>query len=363
MKRIFLTFSLLIMCLSSWALSLVFSPSTLDVNQISTFSFDPYNPPAQPLLTHAILTNDNVQQHVEMQVVVKWNNIPLISEGNALFRTMQMLNPGQVLDLTNRDLISNQASDYFEVVRLEFNIMDMVDRFPTLKDAVLSGYFPDGNLQMMVYLRPAGSSVWQAPSTFTIRIRNAGAIFLNSPGALIGRRVPVVEHLPVSFIWNSVNTGFNDQKLVIREYPPNNPPRLNTIKNTGVEVYHSQMAENSGFSQYLPLNNGYYYAWMVYTEIFDQDNVHFGRPGANARKLESNWFVFRYMMDEGGDASPEDVQIMLNMLGNSTIKNLLSLGYTPTGEVISDGRTYRGQDALDILATLAGKELQVEVKD
>jgi hypothetical protein len=334
----------------------------LDVNQISTFSFDPYNPPAQPILANITLTNDNVAQQIEMQVVVQWNNIPILAEGNAILRS-RMLEPNETLFLTNRDLITEQASDLFSDVSINFDIMDMVDKFPTLKDAVLSGYFPDGNLQMIVSLKPIGATTWQTTSTFTIRVRNAGGIYLNSPGALIGRKVPVIEHLPVSFIWNSVNTGFNDHKLVIREYPANNPPRLSTIRSTGVEVYHSPLHENSGFSQYLPLNNGYYYAWMVYTELYDQDNIHLGRSGGHARKLESNWFVFRYMMDEGGDASPEDVQIMLNMLGNNALRNLFSLGYTPTGEVIFDGRTYKGQEALDLLAALAGKELKVEVKD
>lgn len=363
MKTTILFISLLLMCLSLNALSLVFTPSGIDVNQISTFSFDPYNSATQPILTNAILTNDNVEQFVQMQVVITWNGIQILEEGKARFRTAQALAPNQVLNLTNRDLISSDASNYFVEEELDFNISDMVDKYPTLKDAVLSGYFPDGTLQLKVSLRPDGSTTWQEPSIFTIRIRNAGGIYLTGPGALIGRQVPVIGHLPVSFFWNAVNTGFNDQRLVIREFPPNNPPRLSTVKSTGVEVYHSSGPEESGFSQYLPLNNGYYYAWMVYSDLYNQDNIHLGRNTGNSPKLESNWFVFRYMMEEGGEASPEDVQILLKMLGNSMLTNIFSQGYTPTGEVIFNGKSYWGQDAVNILGNLVGKELHVDITE
>jgi hypothetical protein len=42
---------------------------------------------------------------------------------------------------------------------------------------------------------------------------------------------------------------------------------------------------------------------------------------------------------------------------------ILLQGYRPTGEVILDGRSYKGQDAVDIIESLAGKEFQVEIKD
>jgi hypothetical protein len=41
----------------------------------------------------------------------------------------------------------------------------------------------------------------------------------------------------------------------------------------------------------------------------------------------------------------------------------MNLGYTPTGAVIFEGRTYTGQEALDILSSLVGKDLTVEIKD
>ncbi|MDD5536778.1 MAG: hypothetical protein PHS36_06345, partial [Candidatus Cloacimonetes bacterium] len=77
----------------------------------------------------------------------------------------------------------------------------------------------------------------------------------------------------------------------------------------------------------------------------------------------SSWFVFRYIADEGGDQSPEDVQAILTMLKNPALWNLINMGYTPTGEVIYEGRTYRGQDAIDILNSLIGKEIEVKVRD
>jgi hypothetical protein len=68
-------------------------------------------------------------------------------------------------------------------------------------------------------------------------------------------------------------------------------------------------------------------------------------------------------MDEGGDVSAEDLQLVLNMLEDPALSNIMNLGYTPTGAVIFEGRTYTGQEALDILSSLVGKDLTVEIKD
>jgi hypothetical protein len=364
MRRPILTIAFVLICLNAFSISIVFSPPQIEVNQLSTFSFDPISPDEQPILTNVSITNDNTAQQIMLQVEVLWNGQTIIGEGMAVFRS-RMMEPGETLFLTNRDLITEQAGDNFSVVNNDINIMDVVESFPTLEDAVLAGYFPDGSLQLLISVKADGAPDWQESSTFTIRIRNVGGIYLSSPGALIGQRVPELNHLPVSFIWNAVNTGFNPQKLVIREYPPNTPPRLSNILGTGTEIYHTPegLDESSGFSEYLPFNSGYYYAWQVYTTLFDENNPSQGRADKQLKKQESSWFVFRYVMDEGGDVTAEDLQLVLNMLEDPALSNIMNLGYTPTGAVIFEGRTYTGQEALDILSSLVGKDLTVEIKD
>lgn len=364
MKRILFIFALLLVVLNIWSLDLLFTPSGIQVNQLSTFSFDPVNPQSQPLLTTLRLTNDQMEQKVKLRVELSWNNNEIIGPNDAIFISIQNLAPGQVLQMSNRELITNTDNQYFKPDgSININIVDLIEDLATLEEAILSGYFPDGKMELKVSAWPELNPADVAYASFTITIRNAGAINLISPGALIGQNVPSLSDLPVSFIWNSVNTGFNTQTLVVREYPPNNPPSLSNIHSTGTEVFRSEGVVSSGFSEYLPLNGDYYYAWQVFTDRYDEYNPNVSRNGYQDNPYASSWFVFRYKADEGGDQSPEDVQAILTMLKNPALLNLINMGYTPTGEVIYEGRTYRGQDAIDILNSLIGKEIEVKVRD
>ncbi|MDD3282765.1 MAG: hypothetical protein PHY41_04745, partial [Candidatus Cloacimonetes bacterium] len=85
MKRILIIVAVLLVCLNMWAIDLRFNPPVIEVNQLSTFSFDPVAPESQPILTNLTITNDNVQQKIKLQVVVKWNNTPILDEGEAIF--------------------------------------------------------------------------------------------------------------------------------------------------------------------------------------------------------------------------------------------------------------------------------------
>ncbi|MCB5278792.1 MAG: hypothetical protein LHW59_04650 [Candidatus Cloacimonetes bacterium] len=365
MKRILIIVAVLLVCLNMWAIDLRFNPPVIEVNQLSTFSFDPVAPESQPILTNLTITNDNVPQKIKLQVVVKWNNTPILDEGEAIFISINELGSREVLLLSNRDLITEQSSQYFVEESVNIDFMDIIESISTLEEAVLSGYFPDGNLRLEVSVKPEEENNWTETALFTIRVRNAGGIFLASPGAQIGQKAPEVNDLPVSFIWNAVNTGFNEQHIVIREFPPNNPPSLSNINNSGTVVLQKEGVD-SGFSDYIPFNDGYYYAWQVYIPLYDETHYHAPAPdraGKIAKQQESPWFVFRYVMNADGSSSSEDIQAMLNVLQNSELLNLQGLGYSPTGEIIYDGRLYRGQDALDILSSLIGKQLTIKVID
>lgn len=368
MKRILIMISLAMFCLGlRAAVTASFSPKGLQLNHLSTFTFDPVSPHEQPILSHLTITNQGLPQKVKLQVVLKWNNIVLIQPGKAVFVTIEPMGTGQSIRLSNRHLISDSGSPDLDTDgNISIDVISVMRSHSSLEDAILSGYFPDGELQLEASVKGVNSANWEFTDILTIRIRNAGAIYPISPGAAMGQLPPKVKEIPVSFLWNAINTGFNEQQIVIKEFPPNNPPSISTVAQTGVEVYRSPEGVNtpSGFSDYIPFTNKYYYAWRVYTPIYDQVNLNvLDKTSSNGNFMASEWFVFRYMADDMDAPNSNDVLALLQILGNPNLLNILNMGLSPTGEVIFEGRRYTGQDAVDILGSLVGKEIQVELKE
>ena len=366
MKRILVIIGMALFCLGlGAAVSVTFDSALLNLNKLSTFTFDPVSPQEQPILTHLTVTNQGTSDKVIIQLVLKWNSNALIKPGQAVYRTRRPLDTNQSLYLSNRDLVSESSGvDLEPLGNVNINIINEIENFPTLEGAVLSGYFPDGELLLEASVRAEKSANWESIDTFRIRIRNAGAIYLSSPGKVIGQVAPIVKDIPVSFLWNSINTGFafNQQQIVIKEFPPNSAPSYSTVAQTGVEIYRRDA--DSGFSDYIPFSDKYYYAWRVYTPIHDQTNLQdVDKASSHGNFLASEWFVFRYLAEDMDGPNPDEIQAMLNVLGNSYLIHLLNMGYAPTGEVLLDGRRYTGQDAVDILASLSGKEIHVELRD
>lgn len=368
MKYLLIILSLAFLCFSlQAAVTARFSPREIQMNQMKTFTFDPVDPESQPILTQLTITNQAEPAHIKMQVVLRWNNNLIIQPNQAVFISREPLATGESLVLNNRDLIREQSSVYFEPEgNIFIDIIDVVENYPTLEEAVLSGYYPDGKMLLEVSVKAADAQNWENTATFSVTIRNAGAIYLSSPGKAIGDVPPVIDTTPVSFLWNAINTGFNTQSIVIKEFPPNASPSLSTVAQTGTVVYRTPEGIDaaSGFSEYIPFNNGYYYAWRVHTPLYNETNyIELDKTNSGASFVASDWFVFQFKVNDPDPVGSEEVQSMLNALGNSQLINLQNLGFTPTGEVIYEGRVYRGQDAIDIINSLMGKDIQVEIKD
>nr|MDK2850346.1 hypothetical protein [Candidatus Cloacimonadota bacterium] len=363
MKRRLIIVAFCISILSLGATNVSFSPQEIQLNRLSTLSFDPIRPESQPILTNATVTNGSEAQRIKMQVVLKWNNQTIIGPQELVSISKEVLSPHQSVILSNRDLITEHENIYFEPDGYtEIDIMDSIENYPTLEEAAISGYFPDGVLELELSVKGENSPNWESTGSFRIRIRNAGSIQLISPGRPIGQTPPNVSALPLSFFWNAVNTGFNDEQLVIREFAPYLPPQLSTVERSGTEVYHSETGVMSGFSDYIPFNDGYYYAWQVYVPLYDENNPLNQRSSAG-NSLKSRWFVFRFVEDMPSDRDGSDIQALLNQLENEDLLNLQNLGFTPTGEVIFEGKVYRGQDAIDLISNLLGKEIEVRIMD
>jgi hypothetical protein len=351
------------------ALSTSFIPTSVEVNAMSTISFDPNEPLSQPQLTTLKIESDLPAPKIDLKVVVYWSNNKLV-EANFESKDANwgnIMGNKRFVNMSNRHLISNEGHPDFLSKGGDISVEDVINANPTLKNAVLSGYFPDGNLELRIWVRPWQAGSWTEPGNstaiFTIKIRNAGAINLLSPGVAAGQTPPQISERPVSFQWNSVSTGFNKTGIVIREYPANNPPSYSNLENTG-NLFYQNDDVSSGFADFLAFNPGNYYAWQIRTNLYNEFNFNSTNTQGNNLNLKSNWFVFRFVNEsQNNSQDAADMQAQLNMLNNTILRNLISEGYTPVGTVIYEGRTYTGQDALDLLSALAGKELKIELRD
>lgn len=349
-----------------------FFPGSVEVNTMSTISFDPQEPLSQPQLTTLTITENQLPAgKIDLKVVVFWNNMKLVEAdfeswdenwGTLVGNTRQV-------QMSNRHLISEVGHpDFKNKGNNNISVDNVINANPTLKEAVLAGYFPDGNLELRIWVRNWQAGAWENPSgspaVFTIKIRNAGAINLISPGVAVGITPPQISQRPISFQWNSVSTGFNKSSIVIKEYPANNPPSVNNIESTG-NVFYSNTDVTSGFSDFLSFNPGNYYAWQIKTTLFNEHVPNTGNKNpALQPEVKSNWYVFRYVLEsQNTNEAASEMQAQLNMLNNSALRGILAQGYTLVGTVIFEGRTYSGQDALDILSGLAGKDIQVQLRD
>lgn len=365
-------FVLLLIPLAGFAQSFttVFNPSQITVNTMSITSFDPDDPEAQPLLSMLTVNYNGIPKpRLDIKVRVVWNNIKLVE---ADFESIIGANPETMYPVvfSSRQLISNEGHPDFMQKPGSMDIsMDEIIDSPTFGDAVLAGYFPDGDLEIRIWVREYSSAPWTEPETsegdarFTIRIRNAGNITLLAPGVTIGQNPPAVSGAPLSFYWNALNTGFNEFELSIREYPQSQIPTVNNVESTGYLMYQTPAGsgESSGFAEYLAFSPGKYYAWRVKTKLYTEFTP--GRARATSPILTSNWNVFQYVDESNASSGVSELQALLNLLGNNELRNIYNAGFNTVGSIIYEGRTYSGQDALDLVESLMGKEIQVRLQD
>lgn len=352
-----------------------FNPSMVEVNSLNASSFDPFVPDTQPILTWLSVVNNGVEaDSLEMKVQIYWNDNYLIG---SVYQTISLVQPGLPIMLSNRDLITNQSSAYFvkKPGSPDISIDAAINANSVFGDAVLAGYFPDGDLQIKVKVRPYSEDIWQAETpeadaeVFTIRIRNAGVITLLAPGVPLGQTPPSLHGLPLSFLWNSLETGLpsNGGIISIREFPPFNQPRLDNVETTGSLFYQTPTGTQvqPGFADYLPFSEGNYYAWRITKNLANEYNqsLRNAPSGAVNSSLSSDWFVFKYTSESEAQTTISEFQAHLNRLNNNTLLSLYSQGYMPLGVIHYEGRIISGQEALDLIDTLFGHDIDVIVKD
>ncbi len=342
-------------------LTATFSPASLNVNMLYTTSFDPFAPHNQPLLTTLEIKNLlNASYPVDLQVRVLWNNNLLVT---ADFRTkagMGIPAFGSFF-MTNRDLITNQASTHFEKLDAAINLQDIINASNLLRDAVLSGFFPDGTITIGIAVKQTGTPAWAAETAFSITVQNIGNIYAVYPGNPLGGVPPVMS--PTGYLWNSLFTNFNTFNLTIKEFPPNNPPTASNIETSGTIFYASpSQMTNSSFTDFLPYRDNHYYAWQVSSTIFTETSLPGrGRSGGTSGVAKSNWYVFQFNASTDTQDQQSEFFTILSLLNNPLIINMLNSGWRPTGTIIHDGRMETGQSAIELLNSILGLSIEAEI--
>jgi hypothetical protein len=372
MQRIVLLLTLMtLLCggLFAQEISINCSPPQIFVNSLSSGSFDPVNPNNQPVLTSITISNLTQQAYMyDMNIAIKWNQTEII---NATFHSINPLRHDQPVVFSNRELISRDARNYFTAPDGEISITNVMEQNPVLSSALQSGFFPDGTISFVMTVTPVSSaintSVQGIPgtATFSIRIKNINSIFLTYPGKPCGQTPSDINMRPVTFLWNTVNTNANQYRLVVKEFVPNSLPNPGSVE-TGGNVVFDGVLQESMFAEFLPFQDKHYYAWQVSTSLYNESHylIENKDNATHSAELKSEWYVFRYTADQNASSGTnEQIMAVLNLFNDPSLQSLFAQGYELTGVVIYEGQVYTGQEAIDLINSLLGKNLEIEIKE
>ena len=246
---------------------------------------------------------------------------------------------------------------------------DVIKEDPTLTQARLACYFPDGTIKAEVKMRAVTSAQYDEPAHFTIIVKNTGDITLLSPGQKLGGTPPQVNLKPVNFMWNALNTGFNKAWITIREFPENLTPTQTSVALSGTLFYETpddaaaqDLIKNFMFSDFLPFNDGCYYAWQITLDRYTQHNpVSPSKRPRDSESLKSEWYVFQYVTDGTAVDNESELKTLLMSLNDDAINVLFSQGFNPAGNVILNGRNYSGHEAVRLLREIIQKDVHTTV--
>ncbi|HNZ07526.1 MAG TPA: hypothetical protein PKI63_06990 [Candidatus Cloacimonadota bacterium] len=381
MKRLFCLLSVLLILMmplsARSSFSAQFIPSQVFLNELRPAIFNPDQPESQPLLTTLQITNNSPDAvYLAMKLEIMWNDTSIISKE---FVSKEPVSSGLWYPLTNADLINSTGSGHFnDISDDEIDFLEVIEGNQVLKDAALSGYFPDGDLKFQISLKDSIlARNYDDPVTFVARVRNTGVIHLITPGNRIGNIPSQVSMKPVSFVWNAVDTGYNKAWITIREYPPNIQPNSGSVASTGTVIYETpdataaaDLARSFNFAEFLAFNEDHYYAWQITMDKYDEFNLLNLDPPSRRSKsptgintISSIWNVFRYVSDASSQQVSNELQAILNQLNNLGIQNLFNSGYVPTGLINTEGRNYTGTEAVRKVEEIMDKELDIRLED
>ncbi|MCD4828297.1 MAG: hypothetical protein K8R90_02550 [Candidatus Cloacimonetes bacterium] len=349
MKKVSLLLMLLVAVGVLTALSLTLSPSPELYNLFYASYVDPTDPMAQPILFHATFNNDTGSSFMyELSIDFTWNGNYLMDDAIATAENPLAIG---TTSFTSRDIIAEDNDDFNSNITFDGILADN----PDFEDAILNtGRFPDGNYTINIVLNEIGGNR-TAQGSLVFNVVSPISIQLLYPGTEIGSDVmPYLEMFP-NFIWASNLQGYT---FLLWEMEGVINATAEDIENmTPLVECECTSATTLPYPPGAPtLEMGKTYAWQIYGGLLSPAD----RSGTS-NILRSPVFVFRV-------ANPDDNevynQILANFLNNiegadlSEVYELLSQGFTPTGELTYMGQEMPFEDLNDLLILILNGELE-----
>ncbi|MEA2104422.1 MAG: hypothetical protein U9P79_07270 [Candidatus Cloacimonadota bacterium] len=242
-------------------------------------SFDQNNPQSQPIVFWLTITNnDTVPRGCKIAMEFSSNNFPnlldraagMIEDYTALGSSeidSLLLQPGQSIILTNRDILNSNVS-------ITGDWSGILDNNPDFEDIILGdGFLPADTYSFTLYcINPEDEDEnWDVVQAILI-IRNPSSVDLIYPGDEFSNTPPEINaSLPI-FTWFSTATEFTFQLFEVEENQT-----VEDIINT--IPYYEQTGVSGNILNYPesapPLNPNCEYAWrviaIVYTTLGEQE--------------------------------------------------------------------------------------------
>jgi len=337
-------------------------------NTFKAASIDVDNPNNQPIIFNMMINRATQQtiQTANIYYSLTWNNIVIIDATHhcPLKQTaITMLNNGQTIQASNRDLINENGSSLLGASDPSISLSELLSNSNFDSAIRNTGLFPDGEYVFRMRIEDDNGNFLSEQAEFTMTIQNVNNINLITPGTLAGGEIPNISNRPVLFTWisNISNINANKYKLSIREYSQLTTMDFSNLANTGSNFFEIDNLVNPLFNQNLPFMENNYYAWRISVPLVT-DQTEFGQPSS----IESPWYVFKFTSASTAPA-PNPYQDFLNALQGLQNPNLLQFinqGYLPTGKVLLNGNNISPAQALQLLPQIINSgNVTIEIVD
>ncbi|MFA7056077.1 MAG: hypothetical protein WC155_00770 [Candidatus Cloacimonadales bacterium] len=359
MKRNILLFLFLIIALTlfgsnNYVMDLTCTQPTLNI--LKANYFDPSLPYSQPILFNLSIQNpsklsgdSNSELHYSLEVEFFWNNSRLTDT------TLEPLNLasvyGKKINLTNRDIITRDDNNYFEVIG-KFSFDDIMDGNSQLKDFIMdTGRFPDGEYRIDIRLIAEGNYVGTSKSAL-FTVRNIQNVRLISPGVPAGSsRIPN-QCKPIIYNWTS--SGFNNKYVIeIKEFDEIYELDPSNIEYNGRTVAEEDVQSRSVYISDYNYQTNKYYAWRAKVKYIGEETLNLGDTHNQFKTSSYNVFKFSgEATTEVTDVFQEEFQNTLLNLNIAEITALFEQGYFPKDGIELNGKKHYGKDAIDKIREL-----------
>jgi len=314
--------------------------------------YDPDNPSSQPLLFTVSIENKNVAaefQDYEILFNMRWRDL----YADAILRpTTDQPSPGQIIRLTNRDIVSQNNTTIYQIDK---NFDDVLDE---MEDLILdTGRMPDGSYFFSIQAFEPGhlgeeDRALSNIETLTINVSSPTPISLITPGNSLDMGPAEINDSNPSFVWVS---NLSEYTLKIYE--------IALIGLTEAEIVATEpffeKSDITGTSYFYPasapeLEKGKTYVWQVEAQL--------SAPDGNQTSLKSELYVFT--IDTQTDMSPRAMKLH-NFIKQMPTENtpailaLLQAGYEPR-TISVNGQETAISELMEILRKVQTGEIEIK---